>query len=324
MRNIIEYVLKEGKNKDGYIEITGPYEAPTINYDDVYKTWINEKILWDKDSGRMCAHNIISFHKDEQTNPEEVLDIGRQFADKFFSDHQCLLAVHQDKDHLHCHIVTNSVSYIDGSKLHQTKRDLDRQKKFTNDLCRDRGLSIVEKGHHFDGTLIAPSEVTAWDKDKYNLLINDSKKSYVGDCAKAIMDAIPIAMDKKDFIALMNKAGWSVQWEDSRKHIVFLNESGQKVRDSNIEKTFPGLKVSKEALTEEFSKHKVSGHEQPIINRAPDSRSIATDNKLESPSKPNPKRVSFKEKLAQKKKEADLFNREHTTRVQKNREHISR
>ena len=324
MRNMIEYVLKEGKNKDGYIEITGPYEAPTINYDDVYKTWLTEKILWDKDSGRMCAHNIISFHKDERTTPEEVLDIGRLFADKFFSGHQCLLGVHQDKDHLHCHIVTNSVSYIDGSKLHQTKKDLERQKKFTNELCHDRGLSIAEKGHHFDGTLIAPSEIIAWDKDKYNLLINDSKKSYVSDCAKAIIDVRSIAKDKEDFITLMNKAGWSVQWEDSRKHIVFQNESGQKVRDSNIEKTFPGLKVSKDALSEEFAMHRVSDHEQPIINHAPDSRSIATDNKPETPSKPDRERISFKEKLAQKKKEADLFNREHTTRVQKNREHISR
>lgn len=324
MRNLIEYVLKEGKNKDGYVEITGPYEAPTTNYDDVYKTWLNEKILWDKDSGRMCAHNIISFHKDERTTPEEVLDIGRLFADKFFSGHQCLLGVHQDKDHLHCHIVTNSVSYIDGSKLHQTKKDLERQKKFTNELCHDRGLSITEKGHHFDGSPIAPDEITAWNKDKYNLLIKNSKKSYVGECAKAIMDAIPIATDKEDFITLMDKAGWSVQWEDSRKHIVFQNESGQKVRDSNIEKTFPGLKVSKDALSEEFAKHKVSGHEQSIINHAPNSRSIAIDRMPETLSKPNRARVSFKEKLAQKKKEVDLFNREHTTQRLKIREHISR
>lgn len=96
----------------------------------------------------------------------------------------------------------------------------------------------------------------------------------------------------------MNKAGWSVQWENSRKHIVFQNESGQKVRDSNIEKTFPGLKISKESLSEEFSKHIVSVQEPPVINHAPDSRSIATDNKPETPSKQDQKRVSFKEKLA--------------------------
>lgn len=320
MRNVIEYVLKEGKNKDGYVEITGPYEAPTINYDDVYKTWVNEKILWDKDSGRMYAHNIISFHKDEQITPAEVLDIGRQFADKFFADHQCLLGVHQDKDHLHCHIVTNSVSYIDGSKLHQTKKDLERQKKFTNELCKDRGLSIAEKGHHFDGSLIAPDEVTAWSKDKYNLLINGSKKSYVADCAKAIIDTIPIAKDKEDFIALMNKAGWSVHWEDSRKHIVFQNESGQKVRDSNIEKTFPSLKISKDALTEEFAKHTLHEHKQAAIAQALVPVIKSSHDKSDNPT--GKARVSFKDKLNQKEKEANKFNSQRIPRLRKLRKQI--
>ena len=220
--------------------------------------------------------------------------------------------------------MTNSVSYIDGSKLHQTKKDLEHQKKFTNELCHDRGLSIAEKGHHFDGSPIATDEIIAWSKDKHNLLINDSKKSYVVDCAKAIIDAIPIAKDKDDFITIMGRSGWTVQWSDSRKHIVFENESGQKVRDINIEKTFPGLKISKESLTEEFFKHIVSVQEPPVINHAPDSGPIATDNKPETPSKQDQKRVSFKEKLAQKKKEADLFNREHTSRRSRNPERTVR
>ena len=254
MRNVLEYVLRDEKNKDGYVEISGPYSGNTINYDEVYRTWLQEKQTWDKDSGRMYAHNIISFHKDENTTPEQVLEIGRTYAERYFSGFQYVIAVHQDKDHLHCHIVTNSVSYIDGHKLHQTKQDLDRQKEFTNDLCREQGLSVTEKGHHFDGSLIEEGEITAWSKDKYNLLINDSKKCYVADCAIAIMETVPQSASRDDFIAKMNEFGWSVQWEDSRKHIVFQNENGDKVRDSNIEKTFAGMKVSKEALTNEFER----------------------------------------------------------------------
>ena len=33
-----------------------------------------------------------------------------------FSGFQTLVAVHKDKDHIHCHLVTNSVSYEDGKK----------------------------------------------------------------------------------------------------------------------------------------------------------------------------------------------------------------
>lgn len=250
----MEYVLRDEKVKEGYAEIAGPYSGETINYDEVYQTWLAEKKLWNKDSGRMYAHNIISFHKDEQVTPEQVLEIGKEFAEKFFPGHQYVIGVHQDKDHLHCHIVTNSVSYLDGMKLHQTKRDLEHQKEFTNNLCLERGLTIAEKGHHFDGSVIEQGEITAWSKDKYNLLINDAKKSFVAECAIAIMEVVPQSTSREEFISGMEERGWSVQWEDSRKHIVFQNEDSKKVRDTNIEKTFAGMEVNKEALLNEFTR----------------------------------------------------------------------
>lgn len=254
MRNVLEYVLRDEKVKEGYVFINGPYAGETVNYDELYQTWIKEKHLWGKDSGRMYAHNIISFHKDEKVSPEEVLEIGKAYAEKHFPGHQYVISVHQDKDHLHCHIVVNSVSYIDGHKLHQTKHDLERQKEFTNNLCRERGLSVAEKGHHFDGSLIEQGEITAWSKDKYNLLINDSKKSFVAECALAVMEVVPQSASREEFISGMEEKGWSVQWEESRKHIVFQNKDGKKVRDTNIEKTFAGMQVNKEALTNEFTR----------------------------------------------------------------------
>ena len=254
MRNVLEYVLRDEKVKEGYVEIAGPYSGETINYDEVYQTWLAEKRLWDKDSGRMYTHNIISFHKDEKVTPEQVLEIGKEFAERFFPGHQYVIGVHQDKDHLHCHIVTNSVSYLDGMKLHQTKRDLEHQKEFTNNLCLERGLTIAEKGHHFDGSVIEQGEITAWSKDKYNLLLNDTKKSFVAECAIAIMEVVPQSVSREKFISGMEERGWSVQWEESRKHIVFQNKDGKKVRDTNIEKTFAGMQVNKEALTNEFTR----------------------------------------------------------------------
>ena len=254
LRNTIEYVLKDEKVREGYLDVIGPYLEPTVNYDAVYRAWLEEKKLWDKDSGRMCAHNVISFHKDEQVTPAEVLEIGRAFTEEFFSGHQSLIAVHQDRDHLHCHIVTNSVSYIDGRKLHKSKKDLEQQKVFTNNLCRERGLHVAEKGHHFDGTPIESGEIITWNKNTYKLLTNDSKKSFLADCGIALMEVIPKSASKEEFIEGMAEKGWSVKWEDKRKHIVFENENGDKVRDSKIEKTFSGLRVNKEDLAIEFER----------------------------------------------------------------------
>lgn len=201
----------------------------------------------------MYAHNVISFHKDEVITPEQCLEIGREFVERFFPEHQSLISIHQDRDHLHIHIVTNSVSYIDGMKLHQTKRDLEQQKQFTNQLCLERGLTIAEKGKHFDGTAIEEGEVIAWSKDKYNLLQNETKKSFVADCAIAVLEAREQCTSKEEFIERMEERGWHTSWSDSKKHITFQNDNGDKVRDSNLEKSFH-IDVNKEALLHEFER----------------------------------------------------------------------
>lgn len=252
MRNCIEYVLRQDKTSEQLAYVTGPYCHDEINYDLVYRTFLEEKKLWNKDSGRMYAHNIISWHKDEQITPEQAFEFGKEFAEKWFQGFQTLVAVHKDKDHIHCHLVTNSVSYEDGKKLHTTKKDLERMKQFTNQMCRKRGLTVAEKGKHFDGSEIEKGEVIAWNKDKYNLFRQHAKDSFVADCAMAVLKALENCISKEKFIEKMKQFGWSVNWTEKRKHITFQNQDGKKVRDSNLSKTFH-LDISKEALEYEFN-----------------------------------------------------------------------
>ena len=252
MRNCIEYVLRQDKTSELLTYVTGPYCHDEINYDLVYRTFLEEKKMWDKDSGRMYAHNIISWHKDEQITPEQALEFGKEFAENWFSGFQTLVAVHKDKDHIHCHLVTNSVSYEDGRKLHNTRKDLERMKQLTNQMCRERGLTVAEKGKHFDGSQIEKGEVIAWSKDKYNLFRQQVKDSFVADCAMAVLKALENCISKEKFIEKMKQFGWNVNWTEKRKHITFQNQEGKKVRDSNLFKTFH-LDISKEGLENEFN-----------------------------------------------------------------------
>ena len=252
MRNCIEYVLRQDKTGELLTYVTGPYCHDEINYDLVYRTFLEEKKMWDKDSGRMYAHNIISWHKDEQITPEQALEFGKEFAENWFSGFQTLVAVHKDKDHIHCHLVTNSVSYEDGRKLHNTRKDLERMKQLTNQMCRERGLTVAEKGKHFDGSQIEKGEVIAWSKDKYNLFRQQVKDSFVADCAMAVLKALENCISKEKFIEKMKQFGWNVNWTEKRKHITFQNQEGKKVRDSNLFKTFH-LDISKEGLENEFN-----------------------------------------------------------------------
>ena len=254
MRNCIEYVLRQDKTGKLLTYITGPYCHDEINYDLVYRTFLEEKKMWNKDTGRMYVHNIISWHKDEQITSEQALEFGKEFAEKWFSGFQTLVAVHKDKEHIHCHLVTNSVSYEDGRKLHNTKKDLERMKQLTNQMCRERGLTVAEKGKHFDGSQIEKGEVIAWSKDKYNLFRQQVKDSFVADCAMAVLKALENCISKEMFIEKMKQFGWNVNWTEKRKHITFQNQDGKKVRDSNLSKTFH-LDISKEDLENEFDRN---------------------------------------------------------------------
>ena len=252
MRNCIEYVLRQDKTSELLTYVTGPYCHNEINYDLVYRIFLEEKKMWNKDTGRMYAHNIISWHKDEQITPEQAFEFGKEFAENWFSGFQTLVAVHKDKDHVHCHLVTNSVSYEDGRKLHNTRKDLERMKQLTNQMCRERGLTVAEKGKHFDGSQIEKGEVIAWSKDKYNLFRQQVKDSFVADCAMAVLKALENCISKEKFIEKMKQFGWNVNWTEKRKHITFQNQEGKKVRDSNLFKTFH-LDISKEGLENEFN-----------------------------------------------------------------------
>ena len=254
MRNCIEYVLRQDKTGELLTYVTGPYCHNEINYDLVYRTFLEEKKMWDKDTGRMYAHNIISWHKDEQITSEQAFEFGKQFAETWFSGFQTLVAVHKDKNHIHCHLVTNSVSYEDGRKLHNARKDLERMKQLTNQMCRERGLTVAEKGKHFDGSQIEKGEVIAWSKDKYNLFRQQVKESFVADCAMAVLKALENCISKEKFIEKMKQFGWNVNWTEKRKHITFQNQDGKKVRDSNLSKTFH-LDISKEDLENEFDRN---------------------------------------------------------------------
>lgn len=251
MRNCMEYVLRESKINSSLVYVSGPFEAEEITYDTVYRSFLEEKKLWNKDSGRMYAHNIISWHKDEEITPEEAYDFGKEFVEQWFEGFQTLMAVHVDRNHIHLHMITNTVSYIDGHKLHTTKGELEEMKQLTNQMCASRGWHTPEKGKDYHGNNLAMGHVRAWSKDKYHMLLHNAKESYVAACALAILEAKSGACSQDEFVRNMKQKGWHVIWKPTRKNITFVNEEGKKVRDRNILKTF-NINVTKGEMLDEF------------------------------------------------------------------------
>ncbi len=101
------------------------------------------KQIYGKTDKRQGYHFIISFVPDEATK-EQAFDIMREFAEEFLGDnYEAVFSVHTDKNHMHGHLIFNSVSIATGAKYDYRKGDWKRKiQPITNKLCEKYNLSI--------------------------------------------------------------------------------------------------------------------------------------------------------------------------------------
>mgnify|MGYP001283425957 CR=1 FL=1 len=101
--------------------------------------------LYGKTDGIQAHHIIQSFAPGEVT-AEQANKIGVELARKLAKGYECVVYTHADTDHIHNHIVINSVSYEDGKKLHlHGQQAIDKVRQMSDDLCRENRLSGIEK-----------------------------------------------------------------------------------------------------------------------------------------------------------------------------------
>ena len=254
IKNCLSYVLQEEKVKDYYVGVEGPHAYKEITADSIFKSFIEDKKFFNKDSGKMLIHSVISFHPNEKIDFWGAFKFGEEFVQRVFKGYETLYAVHQDKGHIHIHFITNSVNYNNGKKFHSSKKDLQQIKNICNELSLKRGMKIPEKGKHYDGTIIE-DRVSAWDKNKYYVLKEDMGNSYVYECYVANLLAISKCSTKDEYIAYMESIGWKTKWVDNRKYITFEKSETEKVRDKTIAKTFNIKDFNKGGILNELERN---------------------------------------------------------------------
>ena len=191
-----------------------------------------------KTDGRQYYHFVQSFSAEDDLTPQEVNAIGVEFAQKQFPDYEVLVATHMDTNHLHNHLLVNSVSCADGRKLYQNTAGLQRHRQGNDEICMAHGLSVLEPPKkHTRKRQMRPGEYQAG-------LRGDSWKL---DLIQAINEALEYADDRESFIENMEYEGYEVSWVPTRKHITFTCPNGRRCRDSSLhDETF--LKENLEKL----------------------------------------------------------------------------
>ena len=99
-----------------------------------------------KEDGVQYYHLIQSFRPGE-VSPELALEIAREFAEEHLAGYQTVIGIHVDREHIHAHILFNSVNADTGEKYHSNARSYYRQIRAISDrLCREHGLSVIMQG----------------------------------------------------------------------------------------------------------------------------------------------------------------------------------
>lgn len=203
------------------------------------------KHAWGKTGGREYKHFIQSFPPDEDITAQQANEIAEELITRssMFDGYEVAYATHVDRHHVHTHIIVNSVSFENGKKFRQSRRDLQDFKDLSDEILRERGLSVCTKSENISSFRMGMYRVLEQD-------LSGEKHSWMVDIIRAVESSLKQARDKDSFIQAMKACGIETQWTN-RKHIVFRDSDGRKVRASTLSKTFK-IEISKEVLETEI------------------------------------------------------------------------
>lgn len=163
LKDLIDYVENPEKTAAKTSELQGLYnvfsyvQRPEATQEGEYVTALNclkETVLrqmiltkkrYGKTGGYIAWHGYQSF-KPEEVTPQLAHEIGVKLAKEMWGDRfEIIVSTHLDKEHIHCHFCFNSVSFRDGGKYNYSKAERKRMMEISDRLCREYGLSVIEK-----------------------------------------------------------------------------------------------------------------------------------------------------------------------------------
>ena len=151
--NSIRYMMNAEKTIDGStgaVLIGGINCLPNTAYRDMMQT----KRRWDKANRRIQGYHVIHSFAPGEVTPEKAQEIGMELARRLVGDRfEAVVSTHTDHDHVHCHIVFNSVSCMDGKMYRDNfKSYFGDIRGISNEISQENDLSVIEpksKGKHY-------------------------------------------------------------------------------------------------------------------------------------------------------------------------------
>ena len=171
LKNALEYIQNPDKTEECVL-------VGSINClpDTAFEQMEETKNIFHKTGKRQGYHVIISFSPEEKVTAEHAMYVLEHFAkDVLGNDYEAVYAVHTDREHMHGHLIWNSVSMTTGKKYNSPKGNWKNHlQPITNKYCDELGLSIMPAEYSRNPKNISRDK---WEKEMSmkEIILRDAK-----------------------------------------------------------------------------------------------------------------------------------------------------
>ena len=171
LKNALEYIQNPDKTEECVL-VGGINCLPDTAFEQMEET----KNIFHKTGKRQGYHVIISFSPEEKVTAEQAMYVLEHFAkDVLGNDYEAVYAVHTDREHMHGHLIWNSVSMTTGKKYNSPKSNWKNHlQPITNKYCDELGLSIMPAEYSRNPKNISRDK---WEKEMSmkEIILRDAK-----------------------------------------------------------------------------------------------------------------------------------------------------
>lgn len=192
--DVLEYAVDDIKTEKR-VYVHGINCSPNAAADQFMAT----KRFWQKTGGRTAFHGYQSFQSGEVT-AEQAHEIGLELARRLWGDRfEVMVATHLNTGHYHNHFVINSVSFRDGGKFYNSRKDYLDLRSVSDQICREFGLYIIENPHR------SRKNYGEWAADQVD---RPTRRSLI---REDIDRAISQSVSSRDFIQALKYMGYELK-----------------------------------------------------------------------------------------------------------------
>lgn len=210
--------------------------------------FITVKEKYGKSEGIQAYHGYLSF-KEQDITPELAQKVGMEFAQRVWGKRfQIVVTTHLNTKHLHCHFVINSVSFVDGKKLHGEEKAWFKFRLIADEICQKYGLYYNPNPNR--------SKVSSY----YYNLEQAGMPTPHNNLREVIDYAISCSHSLKDFDYLLTKLGYEHCLSESRKYWTIK----PKGRDKSVRMKTLGEDYTNERIAERIRENVLGLNIQPF------------------------------------------------------------